>query len=276
MEAAVVEKYFVSIAIPAYNAEKTLGKCLDSILSQSYENIEIIVVNDGSKDGTGMVAEKYASRDERIKLMNQENRGPSCARNAGIIKATGKYILFIDSDDYIEPNMVEELVRAAIKTRSTLTICGMFVNDKKTMPIMANELNDEKSIKRYVAKMLLAKPGLTHAMYCKLFDLDIIKRFKIFSNEALEKSYGEDIDFVVRCLPYVEKLSIVNKPLYHYVLTSGGLAYSDVSANWKLRKALFTNVKKYFGRRQVIRIEILRARWFISTMRHKIRRLMND
>lgn len=103
----------VSIIIPVYNVEKYLEKCLDSALSQSLKDIEIVLVNDGSKDSSPQICEKYAARDTRIKLIHQENAGLSAARNTGLANSSGEYILFLDSDDYISPDSCEKLYEAA-------------------------------------------------------------------------------------------------------------------------------------------------------------------
>lgn len=99
----------VSVIVPVYNVEKYLKKCVDSILSQSYQNIEVILINDGSLDGSGEICEAYAKKDERIKYITQNNSGLGKTRNRGIEEASGKYLLFVDSDDYIENTMIEKL-----------------------------------------------------------------------------------------------------------------------------------------------------------------------
>ena len=103
----------ISIIIPAYNIENYLGKTLDSVLAQTYQNIEVIVVNDGSKDGTGKVVDDYAAHDSRVIAVHKENGGVTSARLRGIAAASGDWIGFVDGDDYIEPDMYERLMRNA-------------------------------------------------------------------------------------------------------------------------------------------------------------------
>ena len=100
----------VSILIPAYNAEKTINRCLDSILCQTFQDIELIIVNDGSTDSTLSILSNYAENDKRIIVYNQPNQGVSAARNTGLRNASGDYILYVDSDDWIEPNMIQRMV----------------------------------------------------------------------------------------------------------------------------------------------------------------------
>ena len=103
----------LSVVIPAYNIENYIGKCLDSVLAQTYQDYEIIVVNDGSTDKTGTVCDEYATKDSRIRVIHKENEGVSVARNAGIEMATGEYFLFFDGDDFMEPYTMEELYQVA-------------------------------------------------------------------------------------------------------------------------------------------------------------------
>ena len=101
----------ISIIVPIYRVEEYLDKCLSSIINQTYKNLEIILVNDGSDDNSIKIAKKYAKKDERIKIIEEDNKGLSCARNTGINASTGKYITFVDSDDFIEENYIEVLYK---------------------------------------------------------------------------------------------------------------------------------------------------------------------
>ncbi|MBQ5852329.1 MAG: glycosyltransferase family 2 protein, partial [Lachnospiraceae bacterium] len=100
----------ISIVVPVYNVEKYLERCVDSLINQTYENIEILLIDDGSKDNSGQMCDEYANKDSRITVYHKENGGLSDARNYGMDRAKGEYIIFIDSDDYVEPNMMEFLI----------------------------------------------------------------------------------------------------------------------------------------------------------------------
>ena len=100
----------VSIIVPMYNSEKYIERCVKSLISQSYKNIEIVIVDDGSKDNSLQLIKDYANKDSRIKVYTQSNQGPSVARNTGLDNSTGKYIMFVDADDFIEHNMFKNLV----------------------------------------------------------------------------------------------------------------------------------------------------------------------
>lgn len=121
----------VSIIIPVYNNEKFLKKCLDSIIGQKYNQLEIIVVNDGSKDSSRSIIEEYAQKDKRMILINQENKGVSCARNEGLKRATGEFLTFVDGDDYIGSDYIEKLVQTAEENQADLVISGLKKVDER-------------------------------------------------------------------------------------------------------------------------------------------------
>lgn len=114
----------VSVVVPVYNVERYVGQCLESILSQSYTNLEIIIVNDGSKDSSADICKRYAALDDRILLINKENGGLSSARNAALDKVHGKYLMYVDSDDYIKPEMIKNMVDVAEKENVDLVKCN--------------------------------------------------------------------------------------------------------------------------------------------------------
>ena len=149
----------ISIIVPVYNTEKYLSKCLNSLIKQTYKDIEIIVVNDGSKDKSLEIAKKIAKQDNRIKVFNKENGGLSSARNFGIEKASGEYIGFVDSDDYIKENMFEILYNMIKEANAKIAICGWYlVEDNQIISINFEdadyeELQDRKKL--YVIKIIL-------------------------------------------------------------------------------------------------------------------------
>ncbi len=117
----------ISVIVPVYNVKPWIGRCLDSIMAQTYPCLEIIVVDDGSTDGSGRICEEYAARDKRIQVLHlPENRGPSAARNQGIVKAKGAYLSFIDSDDCAKPDLLEKLYRNLVEHRADISACAAY------------------------------------------------------------------------------------------------------------------------------------------------------
>ena len=120
-----MNKGLVSIIVPVYNVEKYLDKCVQSLVRQTYSNLEIILIDDGATDNSGTVCDKWASKDERVKVIHTENRGLSAARNTGIDNSVGHFLCFVDSDDWIEPNMLEEMYNKAEEFQTDITMCDL-------------------------------------------------------------------------------------------------------------------------------------------------------
>ena len=120
----------VSIIVPVYKAEKYIHQCIDSLLAQTYRNIEVILVDDGSPDNCGKICDEYAAKDCRVKVIHQQNGGVSVARQTGIDHATGEYSIHADPDDWVEPNMIEELVTKAVADNADMVICDFYRESK--------------------------------------------------------------------------------------------------------------------------------------------------
>ena len=121
-----MNKPLISVVVPVYNVEQYLKKCLDSIIKQKYNNLEIIIVNDGSTDNSQKICQEYVKKDKRIKLITQKNQGLSAARNTGIDNAHGKYISFVDSDDYLDLEFINELYNTIIENKSDISACDFW------------------------------------------------------------------------------------------------------------------------------------------------------
>ena len=128
----------IQIIVTVYNAETFLPKCLDSLLSQTFSDIEIIAVNDGSRDASGQILDDYAARDSRLKVIHQSNSGIGAARNRGMASATGKYLMFCDNDDWYEPNMCEILRATLLRENVDMVMCNPFMElMDKTLPLIS-------------------------------------------------------------------------------------------------------------------------------------------
>lgn len=205
----------VSVIIPVYNAEKYLGKCLDSIINQTYKNLEIILIDDGSTDNSSKICDKYACRDDRIIVIHNNNKGVSSSRNYGIEISTGKYILFIDSDDTVDNNYVYYLLRENKNYEYDIVYC--IIRD-------IYDYGDKYNIKdRYVKENMLLGDlkrdyyflfDLLKVPFVKLYKSEIVKKYNIFFPEDI--FYGEDQFFNFKYHKYVKKYKLVNLPLYNY------------------------------------------------------------
>lgn len=196
----------ISIIMPVYNAEKYLNRSIESVMNQTYKNIEIILVNDGSTDASLTICSNYQKADSRIKLINQKNSGVSAARNRGIDEATGTYIMFIDSDDYIEKNMIEDMVGKITENDIDLVISGIKMNYIKDGQIIKEENYKLKDNIYTITEMLNAILVDIDLICicgpcCKLYKRNILKDNNIkFTNEF---TMGEDtwynLDYIDAC-----------------------------------------------------------------------------
>ena len=238
----------VSIIIPVYNAEKTLERCLESVVSQSYRNIEIIIVNDGSTDGSQKICTNYCQRYSNIQLINQNNFGPATARNIGIDTATGKYISFVDADDYIESNMIEAMLRVAEKNCAEMVICGYY-----------QEMLGKTCIHKFAYKQGLYEGELSRKIAINLINdvseerippyswIRMVLR-NILENPKIRYSSGmirsEDYYFFVQLHFRINRLYLLtNKPLYHYMEIKESITHSYINGYWDTVKKIYYGLK---------------------------------
>ncbi len=208
----------VSVVVPIYNVEKYLAKCLDSIIGQTYTDLEIILVNDGTKDNSAVIAAEYEKKDSRICLVNQENGGLSFARNTGVSKANGKYTICIDSDDYIHKNMIEELVRLIEENDVDMSVCGITNVYGK---------NEVKQCNKDMEFVCTNEEAFGHIMLGEVIPGSICnKLIKTDIYKSIEFPYGrryEDAFFTTKLMPIVKNVAVTTKPYYYYVHREGSI-----------------------------------------------------
>lgn len=196
----------VSIIVPIYNTEKYLSKCIESLINQTYHNIEIILVNDGSNDGTEKVCKKYKKKDSRVKYFYKKNGGVSSARNLGLIKSTGDYIAFVDSDDYVSESYIFDMVNIIDGYDMVLTSMDHNTNKIKSRELTKNEIlyclfnNEEIGYQGYACS--------------KLFIKKYIEKYNISFDEKI--THNEDRLFVFNYLLNVKKVYYIDKNYYYY------------------------------------------------------------
>ena len=239
----------VTIIVPVYNVEKYLRKCLNSIVNQTYKNIEIICVDDGSPDNSIDILNEFAEKDQRVKVIRQENQGLSGARNAGINNATGKYIMFVDSDDWIKLNMIELMTNKIEKENLDLVICGRYhyingikkeINLNKIKEVLENKILNGKEY----FKVITSKTNLfTASAYNKLYITSLIKEKNLFFPKG--KLY-EDLLFVFQYIYDSNKIGIIEQGLYNYVVSREGAITNKINKN-DIKDTLFTldEIKKF-------------------------------
>lgn len=213
----------VSVVIPAYNGGKTLKKCLNSVLCQSYSHIQVIVVNDGSTDDTGTLLDAYAARDHRVLALHQQNAGVSTARNNALAHCEGVYVQFVDCDDTLPPDSIRTMVTRAEADGSDLVIGAynmVLGNLSETKDL--GKRSDTLSMDEFLA-LLCKYPNTFYygVLWNKLFRRELIAQQNVQFNAAL--AWGEDFDFITRYLVQAERISYTRQVVYEYVRNPKGL-----------------------------------------------------
>lgn len=241
----------VTVIIPIYNVEKYLDECMQSIINQTYNNLEIIAINDGSTDNSLKIIESYKENDSRIKLVSWENRGGGACRNEGIKLAKGKYVFFMDSDDYINLNTLDILVKNISKNDDEIVVYNGIAFDnysdkikfhKKKYFNISNEI-DRKSL----LGVEFAKYGLDCMQPCiKLYNKEFIKRNNILFTEG---KYGEDVEFWYKCcmlsksIRYIDFIGYYRRYRPNSIMTGGSIRnISDRIENLGILESLVLSV----------------------------------
>ena len=216
----------VSIIVPVYNVEEYLERCVDSILNQTYGNLEVILVDDGAKDSSGHICDSYARKDARVRVIHKENGGLSSARNAGIDVAAGEYLEFVDSDDWIEPDAVESMLSLAVTNNVELVVGGRYDVKAKTgekkkglCPPRTEVISAEEMVGR-----MFRWDNCDSAASDKLFHRRLFAQIRF--------PYGkvcEDVPIMYKIVLDAGRVALLNKPIYNYFHRPGSITFSAVS-----------------------------------------------
>jgi len=257
----------VSIIVPIYNVEQYLERCLESLINQTFKDIEIIALNNGSTDNSLNILKKYESKDTRLKIINSDNRGVSDARNRGINEANGKYVVFVDSDDWIENNMIEVLHNTIIENDCDLVMCTYvreFENHSKekvfNLPPVNLYAHDE--VKNQLLRKLigpidseLSNPEYLDALgtaWAKMYKTSILKQKNLKFIDLNEIGSGEDTLFNIYVFNEVNKVILLNKPMYHYWRGNKNSITSRYIPNFiDKRRNYFNYMKKFIKENQL-------------------------
>lgn len=240
----------VSVIVPVYNAEPYLRECLDSILAQDIETIEIITIDDGSKDGSSAILEDY-EKEKGIKVIHQKNGGPSKARNAGLDIARGKYVGFVDADDWIEPNMYSRMVSVAESEQADIVFCNILRNQNEKMrKYLPSGTYRDDDISDHIFPILISslqedsgQVTLRSSIWCRLFRRELVEGQNIRFDEGL--IYNEDGLFCIqttvaaRCYVYIG-----DDYLYHNRYTPGSLTKRYIPNLWNRQKVMYEKLRQ--------------------------------
>ena len=216
----------VSVIVPVYNVEEYLGRCVDSILAQTYSNLEVILVDDGAKDSSGTICDAYAEKDPRVRVIHKENGGLSSARNAGIDVATGEYLEFVDSDDWLEPDAVESMLELALTHQVELVLGGRWDvsaqtgNKKKGLCPKTQEVISGTEMVRRIFRWDNCDSSACDKLFARRLFRDV--RFPV-------GVVCEDVPVMYKIVLDAGRVALLDKPVYNYYHRSGSITYTTVS-----------------------------------------------
>lgn len=250
-EDGVAESKTISIIIPVYNAENTLSRCVSSVLAQRYHNLQIILIDDGSTDGSAEICERFSVQDSRVEVFHTENRGLVEARKTGMKLAKGVYIGFVDADDYIEPDMFGELLCTMIRSNADFVHSGYVeeINGNERIVCNFDDQIVEFPVMKDKIKFLQSNVmneindrNLSSSIWSKLFKADFIK--KCYGKLANEQQYGEDLLCLCRCVLECRRIALYKRAEYHYVILENSLSHLKYDDNMMKEIGLWNQIVK--------------------------------
>lgn len=271
----------VSVIVPVYNTGKVAKKVISQLLRQSYEDIEIVVIDDGSTDDSLVRLQEVASKDRRVKLIHQENAGVSAARNAGILRARGEYMVFVDSDDEVEPGFIEKLAEAMGDKDVAVALTGKVhenLRDERRTKVVAKPRRARKKHEKLANYMmyLLLKDGRMYSVTNKIFRAEVIRKLGLDFEEG--RDFAEDTKFVLDYLQFQPgEIVFIPEPLYIYKFGTKTSIVREAATKWENWQRSYDDLKEWVketgggGLKSWILLHLVRARWRVSYVRSKRR-----
>ena len=238
----------VSVIVPVYNGEKSIERCAGSILNQDYPELELILVDDGSRDRSWEIIQAIAAADHRVKAIHQENGGVSSARNRALAEASGTYVQFADVDDWLPMDATKMLVREMEEQSAELVVGDFYrIVDGNVSEKGSIEMGGALTLQQYANAMMLSPADLYYGvLWNKLYRRDIIEQYSIRMDENI--SYSEDMIFNLEYLLHVKSVAILKAPVYYYQYTKGSLVDQslNLSSTIKMKKSVIGYYNEFF------------------------------
>lgn len=219
----------VSVIVPVYNAQKYLARCVESLLAQSYKDLEIILVDDGSTDNSPSLCDEFAKMDSRVKVIHKQNGGAGLARNTGLENATGKYLTFVDSDDYIDNTTVEKCMTAQIEHNADLVMFGRFNQSASGQitpkAVLCDKLcfEGDEVVFDVLSGLFTYKMGVGISCWGKMYNAELIKANNI-SFYSERELLSEDAFFMLELFAHIKRVALVPQSLYYYCQNENSLS----------------------------------------------------
>ena len=224
----------VSVIVISYNIQDYISQCLDSLNNQTYKEFEIIVVDDGSCDNTMNIIKEYKKLNKNIKLIQKDNGGPSSARNVGLRNSNGQYILFIDGDDWIEPDTIEIMYSEAQKFNADIVMSDFFVNNGNEQNIYKGNLTKASKNMDIIKDLFLS--NIIPSALNKLYKKSLFDDYDIYFDEDLLS--GEDLEINTRLFYFAKNIITLEQPFLHYVKRQGSLSHQNNNNKLTIYKAI--------------------------------------
>ncbi len=266
-----MRKPVLSIIVPVWNAEKTLSRVVEKILRQDFKDFELILIDDGSTDGSGDIITRFAKADKRVKPITQANTGPAGARNAGLSHIQGQYVMFIDADDDFEPELFTVMTHEIKTKKSDLVVCSYTRDETKNgetirevQALAPHQINGEKH--DMIAKILksLGESGALYNIWGKIYRTDIIRANHLTMQTGLR--FGEDLLFNLDYYKHAKKIDFISDILFHYSVGTG--EFSRNALNWEFRELNRKGLENFVGETgsaEILELENwVLYRWMIS------------
>lgn len=239
----------LSIIVPVYNASEQLARCIESICKQDFKDFELLLMDDGSKDDSGEICDKYAAKDARIKVIHKDNSGVSDTRNMAIGMASGEYLQFVDSDDWITPEASGQMVRAVVESGADMVITDFYRVVGERLSVKGNISEDGVLTREEFASHMMSNPADFYygVLWNKLFKRSIIEKYGLRMNPEI--SWCEDFMFNLEYLRHVEKVYALHVPTYYYVKTKGSLVATQgmsMTKTIQMKRMVFAYYHKFY------------------------------
>lgn len=251
-------KPLISIIVPVYNVEKYLSRCIDSILSQTFFDFEILLIDDGSTDGSPIICDKYSNKDSRVRVFHKKNGGVSSARNLGLEYALGEWITFVDSDDWIDNNMYTLLYEEAISSNADIVLCDFYVYYSKNRIELNKAISTDCSKNDIIRKYILSFTSLCNMLvHRSLYD-------KTKLRIPLNIINCEDFWLTVQLFYYAKKVSSIHIPLYYYNRENENSILNNFDAN-KAQSEInaYLNIISFFREKNILDLYNKEISWRI-------------
>lgn len=237
----------ISVVVPVYNAKASLRRCLDSLAQQTHTDFEVLLIDDGSTDESPEICREYSERDSRFRLISQQNAGPAAARNTGMELAKGAYVTFVDSDDYVEPDLMEAVLHRAEESRADITVFGYYLEkdggSKRMAPVYEPGAYRGDACKKLSLDMIdiHTKKNLPPYCWVRFVRTEFLRGLELKMDPAIYRSedylFWVQVHFRAECVCVASDLA-----LYHYIDNAASITHRYVKGYWKMAKTIYSRL----------------------------------